>query len=139
MKLNRERFLAAAMMLGTASGVTTGCKSGSEKSQIGAESNQGPANEGVGRPSWEGNAGGLRPANEGGIVAPNREGFAPPGFNPTREAGFVAPTKEGTVVPPAKESAVNPPGWTGVNPGTQQPVQQPAGRPPVTLPKIKGR
>jgi hypothetical protein len=156
MKLNRERFLAAAMMLGAASGATAGCKSGSDKSLIGAESNQGPAAEGIANPSWEGNGAGLRPTNEGQIVAPNREGLAPPGWNPTREGGviapareggFVVPTKEGAIVPPTKEGALVvptaiPPGWTPVVPnGLPQPppIPQPAGRPPIVLPKIQGR
>jgi hypothetical protein len=145
MKLDRERFLAAAMMLSAAAS-TAACQS-PDKGQIGKESNQAPASEGIGNPAGEGYAGGLRPSNERGIVAPNREGFAVPGFNPAREGAIVAPTKEGAIVAPTKEGsvvvpgAVNPPGWTGVDPnGVQQPVQpQPAGRPPVVIQKIKGR
>ncbi len=149
MKLDRERFLAAAMMLSAATG-TAACQRSPEKAQIGRESNEGPAAEGI-SPSLEGNAGALRPTNERGIIPPNREGFAPPGFNPAREGAFVAPTKEGVIVPPTKEGsvvvpgAVAPPGWTGIDPNVvpqpQQPVQpaQPAGRPPVVIPKLKGR
>ena len=148
MKLDRERFLAAAMMLSAATG-TAACQS-PDKGQIGKESNQAPAAEGIGNPSWEGNAGALRPTNERGIVPPNREGLVVPGFNPAREGAIVAPTKEGAIVAPTKEGsvvvpgAVNPPGWTAVDPnGVQQPAQpvqpQPGGRPPVVLPKIKGR
>jgi hypothetical protein len=151
MKLDRERFLAAAMMLGAATS-TAACKSSPDKAQIGKESAEGPAAEGIGSPSLEGNAGVLRPSSERGVLVPNREGFAPPGFNPAREGTLIAPTKEGTVVAPTKEGsvvvpgAVNPPGWAPVDPNAAQqppaqPAQpaQPAGRPPVLIPKLKGR
>ena len=95
MKLDRERFLAAAMMLSAATG-TAACQS-PDKGQIGKESNQAPAAEGIGNPSWEGNAGALRPTNERGIVPPNREGLVVPGFNPAREGAIVAWGRRGSL------------------------------------------